>query len=659
MRLISLTLRNFKGIKNFSLVLNGHSANIYGDNGTGKTTIFDGFLWLLFGKDSQNKADFAIKTLDRNGNSLNGIDNEVEAVFEFNGQKLALRKANVEVWKKKNGSAEKVFTGHEIKYFLNDVPVKKKEFEAKIAEIVEEKTFRLLTSPTYFNEQLHWKERRDILLEICGGLPDEEVIASNPSLKALAEVLKTRDIEEYRKALQAKKSKINKELEMIPVRIDEVYRNIPDVSNIDVEWLNRQLTYLTNQLEDKQAELSRIKNGGEVAEIEKQLRELQSEILRIKNDSQSEKLQQISDQRLLVLENKTELQSIISNLQDKERRFAQGREVYEEYQKQIEDLRNEFKKVNAETLVFEQQEVCPTCGQPMPVERLVEAKEKALAEFNQNKVKRLEEIRAKGQALSQRAKLMEEELQEYEREIEKLKEQRFSQETQIKEAEAILAKLEATLKNEEVTPELVKLKAQEVALKQRVAELKRSSANTIHMVESECQHIRKSIADLEAQKAMLEFAKNAEMRIGELKEQQKRLAGEYEQIESELFLTDEFIRTKVNLQEEKINSKFSLARFKMFDTQVNGGIVECCETMFEGVPYSRGLNNAARINVGLDIINTLSRHYGFSAPIFIDNRESITDLVETDCQLINLIVSEKDKELRVEVEDKSKERIAV
>ena len=75
-----------------------------------------------------------------------------------------------------------------------------------------------------------------------------------------------------------------------------------------------------------------------------------------------------------------------------------------------------------------------------------------------------------------------------------------------------------------------------------------------------------------------------------------------------------------------------------------------CETTYNGVPYSGGLNNAARINTGLDIINTLSEHYGFVAPIFVDNREAVTQLIETKAQVISLVVSKPDKVLRVEYE---------
>jgi hypothetical protein len=110
--------------------------------------------------------------------------------------------------------------------------------------------------------------------------------------------------------------------------------------------------------------------------------------------------------------------------------------------------------------------------------------------------------------------------------------------------------------------------------------------------------------------------------------------------------------------EGKINSKFHMARFKLFEVQVNGALAECCETTFNGVPYSN-LNNGARLNIGLDIINTLAEHYGFSPPVWLDNAESVTDILPTKGQQIRLIVSAADKKLRVELAEKKEMKEAV
>jgi len=55
MKILDLTLHNFKGIRFFNLNTNGQDTNIYGDNATGKTTLADAFMWLLFNKDSLNR----------------------------------------------------------------------------------------------------------------------------------------------------------------------------------------------------------------------------------------------------------------------------------------------------------------------------------------------------------------------------------------------------------------------------------------------------------------------------------------------------------------------------------------------------------------------------------------------------------------------------
>ena len=190
MKILNLTLRNFKGIRHFNLDTQGKDANIYGDNATGKTTLADAFMWLLFDKDSSNRKDFQIKTLKPNGEPEHGLEHAVEAILQLsNGSQLALKKVYYDKWTKKRGSATAEFTRHTTDYFIDGVPVQKKEYDAKIAEIADENIFRLLTDPRYFNEILHWPDRRKLLLEVCGDVSDAEVIASNKDLSGLSEIL--------------------------------------------------------------------------------------------------------------------------------------------------------------------------------------------------------------------------------------------------------------------------------------------------------------------------------------------------------------------------------------------------------------------------------------------------------------------------------------
>ena len=181
-KLLSLHLENFKGIKKFTLDANGSNVRVFGDNAVGKTTLFDAFVWLLFDKDSQNKKDFSIKTLDNEGNVIHNLEHTVEGEFLIDSTVIKLKKVYKEKWTKKRGQPIAEFTGHTTDHFVDDVPINKKEYTAKVAEIVDEEVFKLLTSPTHFNEHLDWKKRRAILLEIAGEVTDQEVINSKSEL---------------------------------------------------------------------------------------------------------------------------------------------------------------------------------------------------------------------------------------------------------------------------------------------------------------------------------------------------------------------------------------------------------------------------------------------------------------------------------------------
>ena len=147
--------------------------------------------------------------------------------------------------------------------------------------------------------------------------------------------------------------------------------------------------------------------------------------------------------------------------------------------------------------------------------------------------------------------------------------------------------------------------------------------------------------------SLLEYSRN---RVQELQEDARNAAEKLDVIEGMLFLIDEYIRYKTQFVEDSINSMFRIARFRLFREQANGGVEDRCDVTLDGIPYIN-LNSGAKINVGIDIINTLSRAYGVTVPLFVDNAESVTNLEKSDCQIIRLVVSEIDKKLRCEYEN--------
>ena len=654
MKLIKLLLENFMGIKSFTLVLDGEDAQVFGDNGTGKTTLHSAFLWLLFGKDSANRSDFEIKTLTPDGEPLHNLNHVVEVVILLaDGKKLTLRKVYTEKWVKKKGEVKATFSGHTTEHYVNGVPVKAGEYAEKINTLMDEDLFKMLTSPTYFNEQLNWKQRRDILMEVCGDVSDDEVLKTNKSLKGLGAILKDHSIEEYRKILAARRRDIYPQIDKIlPTRIDEVTRMLIDTTG-DEKALKAEKEKLKKEVASLEKEMGDIENN-ETQSVEKEIDKLTNQLTKLRQEREQQEYSELSSLRNTENELAKEVMSL--ETQDMQAESKQDRLKHQigDLENDMKSLRDMWHTVNAEEFTFVAEDSCPTCGQDLPREKVEEARENALKAFNLTKSKRLEDIGVKGLAKKEEVARLKDELETMISGIgptrSKLAEKKDRLESLRSQIRAFNNEGKARVPSEEEAAILDKISD----LKGNAQSAKESVAELVSEKKALIKEKADRLEDIEIQLSDVIRNADSKKRIEQLREELSALVEEYEKLDEDMYLTDEFIRTKVTVLETKINSKFELARFKLFETQQNGAIAECCETLYEGVPYSGGLNNAARINVGLDIIRTLSEHYGVSAPIFVDNAEAVTKLIDMNAQVITLVVSEQDKELRITTQKEEK-----
>lgn len=646
-KLMNLSLKNFKGCESFSYAFNGSDAKAFGNNGTYKTTLFDGFLWLIFGKDSNNRADFSIKTL-KDGKEINNLEHEVEASFYIDKQPLLLKKVYKEKYTKKRSAPIAEFTGHETNHYIDDVPVKKKEYEEKVSSIIDEDVFKLLTSPTFFNENLKWQDRRKTLLEVCGDIEEEDVLAFNKGLKDLPTILQGRTIEDHRKVIAARRAEINKELNMIPVRIDEINNSMPK-DEIDVPSIETEVSEIEKELDEHATQINSIKNGSAIIDLEALARALEHELKVIQDELEAEAKEKGFQVQAKIQEEQSNVAILKREKDDKQHELERRKHEVEDIDKLLVTLRSDWAVVDKRKFENNHDEdTCPTCNQSLPVEQVQAAHEKALNEFNLKRSSDLEKINADGKKMSVKKDELTERIQVLADAIEEFIPKIETKEKAISKLETELNTLRDEIKNARQNERYLS-KIQEVEdVNLQIGSLKENAQMAVIDIEKEVTELRTKRTELNAQIAQQAQIKANHKRIAELEEQQKDLATEFEKLEHELYLTEQFIQSKVKLLEEKINSKFKYARFNLFKTNINGGIEEICETTYEGVPFSSGLNNAARINVGIDIINTLTEHYGIRAPIFVDNSEAVTRLADTDSQLISLVVSEKDKQLRIE-----------
>lgn len=640
MKLTKLELLNFKGLKAFTIHFNG-DVIIRGDNATGKTTVFDSVCWLLFGKDSLDRADFEIKTLDR-GEPIHKVNHEVTGTFTLDeGGTVELKRVYREKYSSPRGG-EVTMTGHTTDYFIDGVPKKEKEYKEIVNSLVDENIFKLITNPLYFNETYSWQNRRKLLLEMCGDISDEDVIAEYSELKALTDILSGHSVDDHRKVVASKKAAINKELDMIPVRIDEALRGKPTIDT-PRDVLIQEISLATTTLETLEADKALLVNGHAVVDTRAELRDVQRRLMARESELQMEYKKQSalkSNEYDMVV---SELNNLSSKVENTKHRLDTSNRDIQLIESTINELMHQRQQVNEDVFVMDIDENCPTCGQKLPAEQIQAAREKAETNFNLRKSKRLEEINQSIELKQQ--------------DIENIEKRNASLES-VETLEALIKAKE--LVKQTITDEIgqltapvleddsiyADLKAEEFMLQMKLDESNTDHSEEIADIDKRIAATKEHRFNLETELNKYEEAKRIDARVAELESQQAELAAEKSKLDEASYLMEEFIKSKVNMLEDVINSRFKLARFKMFNVMLNGNVEECCETTYKGVPY-RSMNNAARINVGLDIINALTSYFKVNAPVFIDNAETVTEFVPVNSQTIKLIVDESEPQLVV------------
>ena len=641
-KISNLKLKNFKGIKNLEINFEGKNANIYGKNATGKTTVFDAFKWLFFDKDSSDRKDFNIKTLDENNKPIHFLEHEVEAILLIDGVDMTFKKMLKEKWVTKRGETQQEFSGHETSYWIDEVPVKKKDYEEKINSLVPESLFKLITDPLYFNKQLKWQERREILTNISGNqITDEEILNANEEFKTLQQNLNGRSIEDYNKVVASKIKDLNKEKEKIPIRIDELTNTLITEHDINYEELEKEKANCKVEIQKIDAEMTDIQTRAkENMKKADQLAAAKNELNALKLKLETEYSKQQSEATIKLESEKAILESrkrnLAAELEERKQKVENAESSKQELYKKWDELLNTKLEFDPNSFI------CPTCKREYPAEKKEELKGTFINNFNEHKESEKQRINKEGQALNSVIEENRNKIEEIQETIQKTEKELLDINTKLEEN----AKEQSNIGPFDVT----KLPQYQEKIKQ-VEELQTAISKIVQSDTTEISNKKAKLVDQinEIDKKLNErdTQEKTKARIEELEAEEESISQKVQELEAQQYQIEEFTKTKVELLENAINSNFEIVRFRLFDTQINGGLVECCDTLVNGVPYA-DVNNAHKILAGLDIIKTLSRFYNTSAPIFIDNRESINSLHTISAQIISLIVT-TDSQLRIEV----------
>lgn len=638
-----MTIVDFANIEDKTFNFNLKTSTVFGNNGTGKTTTANSFTWLLFGKNTEGKMIKNIVPIDEQGKEQVEKAPTVTAELEVDGEALKLERRSNPVKKKNEYGIEEYTLKRESAFLVNDIPYKKKDYEAYIKQIIDEDIFKLITNPNEF-PRLHWKDKRELLFSISGTVDNQEIIKSDNELESLSEFEDIKAIEDEKKRVHQLIGEGKESLKNIPIQINTLNNQIKDIPTSDVSDDIKKLEAEIEELRDKKYKLV---NGSAPSESERDLERKKFELEKLIRKSEMESENKFSGLESEIKMIDSDISNIESRLKDAQLNIKKLTEQISEARESWKVTKQKFNEESEKELELSDSDICKCCGQKLPEDKIEEHNASALSRFNKEKSERLEELQSKLNRLAKDGKQLSESLitsneiaEKYESQINQLSKDKMIKENYIER-----------LKNEpqsDDNAEMINTIREDI--KQLESAQNGDTVDNSEEVKAIEEDIREKtdkkndLINIESQKFM---RKSIEDNIKELKESEATARKNIEELQYQKYLLDKFTVARVNLITNKVNDMFDIARFKMFKEKTDGELEETCLITVDGVSYDEGLNNAMRINVGLDIIETISKYYNSFAPIFIDNAESVTNVHDTTSQQIKLVVKEDEAELRL------------
>lgn len=638
-KILRLTIENFKGHAYLNLQLDGQSVSIYGDNATGKTSVYDALTWLLFGKDSQGNGEknIDIKPLDANGEVKDHqAITSVEVEFLADCEQVVFKRTLREVWATRRGSSTPVYDGNVSDYFVDGVPQKKNEYDRRIQELVSEELFRMLTAVNYFASAMKWQDRRAVLFDMTGTMSDKEIMAQNTDFAPLLDSMGKLNLSEFKAKLVSQKKGLTGVRDDAPTRINECQRSLQELNGIDFAAARENEQRLVAEQEELSSRLISLQSDTALERKQLEIREA-----KLDRDTIESQNRAFRDAQKTV---GPDVAFLRNNLSGEETRLKNLNTIIDgvrngmiRYEQEIQKAREEWVQVNGEAFAGG---ACPTCGQNLPFEQL-KAKTEA---FEESKRKRLSGIETSVSLMKQEKQNDITRLADLEKEVAERTGRIDALKAEIKQAQGAASGPVSDMDG--YSEKMTALNDKIAALQNEYSQICQSIATVADNIRFNLNQINEQLRFTRGEIAKEAVKEQVEKRISELKTDAKNAAEALEGIEGMLYMIENFTRYKAKFVENSINDMFRIATFRLFREQANGGLEERCDVVYDGVPFM-GLNNGMKVNVGIDIINALSRHYGVTVPLFVDNAEAVTRLEACGAQVIRLVVSEEDKELRI------------
>jgi len=631
-QLKNLVIQNFKGIKNETFEF-GQRTEIKGGNAQKKSSIYESYLWCLFGKNARGE-QVNVQPRNEQGEIIHKLNTSVELHLIVNDDELAVKRELKEDWVKPRGTNEEQLKGTATIYSINNVPLLKKEFDQKLNDICNLDTWAMCSDINSFF-RLKVDERRKVIIGLAGNISDVELAKDYPLVEKALE--QGKNIDEYKRELQASKKKSKQELDEIPSRIDaqdkliveydfdkleeekqskekaiEVIDNILQ-SNVDTEFIDKRKDLFAKQrtiIDKVNLRANEIK-----CEIDRKKANIESNINLLKN---------------LIESNTVQLNNSIKELENIDKDIQKAIQ-------EITDKSNQWKKENEKE--YTGSLICSECGQTYPQNKL----ENLLENFNQAKLNRLRTIEDEGIRIKEKENNLITQKNKITLLIEDKRNFITDQQEQLKKVNEQLNEVPELGYSLKEDKEYNTLLAAEKSLVEQLEEVSTEDNSTNDEYKTRKQELKQELEEVIKKLSQ----RDTNSRIAKLKDELNSRSKELAQIISDLekaeFEIIEFSKYRISKIEEAVSSYFEIVAWKMYEqNKTNDGEKSICEALVNGVPYSE-TNEGMTMTIGTDVINGLSKAFDFSLPLFIDRFESLEILPKINSQLITLEVAKGEK----------------
>ena len=648
----SLSLLNFKGIRNLHVSFGENLTVISGRNAAGKTSIADAIMWVLFdvGYDG-NKLE--PKTFDKNHEIIKEIPHEAELTLLVDGDQIVLKRSLSDAWK-----GDKCTNTY--KYYVNGDVTTAGDFKKVVESICPDSVFRRISSATNFCS-LPWQKQRELLESLADKYTTQDITQGDERFDFVVEELKKKTIADLIHHIKYKRKEVQKQLDAVPVRLAELNKSLPEEQDWDA--LSAEKTKLNDKLVELANKMQAIRIGGadkvrydgilkKIEFAEKRKRNMEHGAMNLATEQATKHQSDVITTNIAV----KKAQSLVDDLKATMRGYTESeihaKDKKEECESKVVDINNRLDELSKSRWSWNAEDgICPHCGQPLPAEDVERIKKESKDRFNERKSNASKKIQEEFNGIQQ-------EYTDAKNLLEKLDNDRMVTTNQLVKANKTLK--EAEFKKLEMDAEKPKTYEQILAEKEEYQQVVKEIADLqaeLNKPSASSDENAKMLAELEKEREpigtryneVLELLATKETydRISELIEKAKQDKESYQnqldELDEQLDLANEYNKKSCQLLEENVNGHFSYVKWSMFTQDLDGNMKPYCECYHDGVPYSR-LNGAAKVNAGIDIANTFSRFYQLSAPMVLDECESVNDPIYSgDQQQIRLKVTTDDK----------------